>query len=334
MKRKNKNIIITISIVVIILITAFFYYNSKSMIYAEQSYAVSSGDVINSGIIQSSTSGDSCKDKDGDGYAEWCCDNSGYVICGNTDICGPSSSWCDSYLNNAAKSCNLDKSYCCNNAGSIYDYNSNRCCPDSAPYHYSVGDAGCGWGPTPTSDNYYQRLSSCKAVKDQRYNQCYVPHDGMWYGASCDSMENKCEGTNFNLCEPLGSSGDDRWIYTFKDKGPIISKCGVICLENSEKCEGLNYSICTNNQWQNQGEILGKCGKQNTCWKPIVTQSETEADLCSSFLSDKACDPSFNTEQECIDSLKFKLNYTTVIIIISIILIIVIVFLLIKRFKK
>lgn len=248
-----KNSIIIASILVIVLMGIYFL-NTNNRQNSLESFSAGSLTLSENNLL--SVTG-SCRP---DGDSEWCCDDPGYVICGNTDVCGPSRTWCDNYLS-GDKSCNyvVGGNRCCNTAGAIYDYSSNRCCTKEMPFHYSNGDQ-CYFIQSPTSDNYYTRLSSCDALKSPN-GECATAHDGAYYFGSCDGiLENKCVGNNFYQCGSVGSSGDDRFIFDFQNKGQIIDRCGVECISGQEKCEGNNLFTCENNKFVNKGTLLNKCG--------------------------------------------------------------------------
>jgi hypothetical protein len=209
------------------------------------------------------------------GDEEWCCDDSSYVICGNTNVCGPSSSWCNNYLNGGSKTCMPGTDWCCYDSGAILDYshhgNSYGCCPSDYPFlgewaAYSSG-YGCFKTPQTISDNWYTKQSDCKLT-----------------------TESKCDGINFYKCEESPS-----YIYTYKYKGPTKGKCGVDCT-NSNDCqqEVLGDKFCQDNT-----ALLQK-SKSYTCenYKCVEHNQDKLIESCSYKCQNAECIPKVCDENQ------------------------------------
>lgn len=191
--------------------------------------SVSGGNVTPTGIAPM---GGECEWRDDE---EWCCDDDGYVICGNTNTCGPTQDWCNNFLN-GDKSCS--GSICCNTAGHIIDYsNTQYCCPPDFPflaYGNSYGEYRC-WQLPYRSDNngaspsnYYTRGQPC--------NYVYASPSGNY----AKIVQEGCDSRQFWVCEDEGMQTN--WLTNKQYQGEIIGKCGVtdpcsgvVCLD---KCQG------------------------------------------------------------------------------------------------
>jgi hypothetical protein len=141
--------------------------------------------------------GGHCKQNDPD----WCCYDSGYVVCGSTNTCGPSSDWCWNFLNPAI-SCNKDQSRCCNERAAVYDFSTNMCCPSAYPFQKNNL---CYTTPQAGANNYYTEQSNCLG------------------------SEKECNGQILKQCAQAPT-----FIYKMTDKGFVKGECGVDCLNDAQ----------------------------------------------------------------------------------------------------
>lgn len=354
MKKQSKKILIISGIIILaVIITSVFLFMPKAkddFFPTSQSFLAGSAHIVDiKGVPQSAIQGGSVIGShcfiDFDNNEVTCCDDSGYVFCDESmSVCGSSLSWCDIYNSGDGKYCNGNN--CCT-GGTIISYNYNTCCPAQAPN--TADGRGCNSAMRSGVDNYYSRLSSCYGNGGD--GLCF-PFGGGQNVDCYDVNENKCEGFNSFLCERLGSSGDDKFIYQFKDKGEVLGKCGVECLTNANKCLGLNYSSCINNQWQDQGEQVGKCGvncktgtkEYLTCSAGYINDSfiQRECKLGSwqnssitscSCSDDTVCSKGFTCKNsDCVK----KINWLTITLMLigTIIVVILVIFLALIMNKK
>ena len=155
------------------------------------------------------SAGNHCRDN-----GNWCCNDPGYVICGKTNVCGPSDAWCANYLK-PELSCIPGQDWCCYDAGWIADYSAKRCCPPEAPYY---DGSGCRCNPIVSiSNNYYTKNSNCVI---QRIGACVSPDSYV--------KQEKCDGASYSVCQESG-----KFIYNFVSQGIIAGKCGVECTSDS-----------------------------------------------------------------------------------------------------
>jgi hypothetical protein len=155
-------------------------------------------------------------------------------------------------------STNLDCTKKCK-AGFVYDYTLGSlskpcCCPDATPFSYQ---GSCYSVPTPTSDNWFTRKSTCNGMEIINGGtgfwfdgNCYTPNiqayptlDSM-INAHYNSLEGNpmkylyCLEGNFFVCT-ASSPG----IYEYVNRGKVINRCGVQCVQN-EDC--LDNQMCEN----------------------------------------------------------------------------------------
>jgi len=195
---------------------------------------------------------------------QWCCDDSGYVICGSTDTCGPNDVWCDNYLS-GGKSCNGDKSRCCNDAGSIYAYNFDVCCPATSPY--TPDGKWCYTTPQTNSDNWYTRKSECTSTS-----------------------QTKCQALDFYQC-----SEDPKYIYMFRFKGATKGQCGVECVNGNDcPAEILGDKFCLDNTALMQNATSYTCDN----YKCVQHIQDKLVEACTYKCSDTTCIPKICDENQ------------------------------------
>lgn len=236
------------------------------------------------------------------------CYDNGYVRCGETNVCGPSQTWCSNYFSD--KSCNLDKSSCCNDANWIYDYGSAKCCPTDFPFRNS-GDSRCYTTPQSGSDNWYTKNSQCAT--------------------------SSCSGLDFISCESLPS---DPFLNINVNKGIIKGQCGAECSQDEVACDNGDYLACgVNGKFVNLGQDINKCWitcssnsdcpSFNTC---IESKCVPESKNAYYRLDNKVCTlvdlyssevtkNDFKTKEECEKNISGN-NYLYIIVIVLVIMVI------------
>lgn len=103
--------------------------------------------------------------------AELECLDVGFELCGDTEICGPTSGWCWNFLNQPFISCSPDNK-CCLDQGFVMNVEDDVCCPPEYPvydssdglchYSFDIIDADGSWclnpGDARGDIGYYQYL--------------------------------------------------------------------------------------------------------------------------------------------------------------------------------
>lgn len=194
--------------------------------------------------------GNHCKQSD----PNWCCYESGAVVCNdNADLCG-TPQFCENY-NNGDKSCNEDKSLCCNDAGYIFAYGTNYCCPPTSPF-LNTQTVLCYTTPQPGSDNWFTRNSECT------------------------SGQTKCDGYIYSECTA------NNFLYQYQAKGLVKGKCEVQCLYDQDCSPRQNSSGLTcNGKDIVQPYTIGRCTSSMCATDNINDTIKT----CDYKCSDGAC---------------------------------------------
>jgi len=211
-------------------------------------------------------------------------------------------------------SSSLDCSYSCDNNG-VYDYTAKVCCPLRGPNYYSLNNH-CYSQRVPGADNYFTRNSECSSI--------ITPVNGVIdYENSPPQYEEKCEGSNYLMCyssvtnDATGMSDPENFIAKWVDKGIIIGKCEIECLDGEIK----GY-ICPN------GESVGWCTCENNKLDCILSpENQCEIQECNTPID---CEGLSHIEtagawncinNKCVWETNPKPNYLWIIGIVAVILI-------------
>lgn len=66
----------------------------------------------------------------------------------------------------------------------------------------------------------------------------------------CYVDDERCVVSEFYVCEN----------YAWVNKGNVLEKCGVECINGNTKCELNDYYTCNDYKWANNGFVIGECG--------------------------------------------------------------------------
>ena len=124
---------------------------------------------------------------------------------------------------------------CVTNVGGAYGFSNTT---DVCELKEEEVGLACGDAQGQTFKNEEDLIRTGLCEKGNSSSFYYSPSNKRWYW--------NCEA----------SGGDYVYCGAYKSMEPVGSECS----EGKTKCEGTNYFMCDDGEWDNEGEVPGKCG--------------------------------------------------------------------------